>query len=206
MGLRFAKWRAAFEVSFNEQGDLLTPSILAIDKNCEILSKYAKYCQSAHIVPIVEPELVYDGYYDISTSANLTSKILEVLFSKLAEAEVDLSGCILKTNMVIAGKKYHTPSTPNEVGIYTANVLRQNVPPELAGIVFLSGGQSVESATANLAAVIKSGPFPWPITFSFARALQDPALFAWAGNNKNADAARQAFLSRLIANTNALKP
>ena len=107
--------------------------------------------------------------------------------------------------MVLAGQNYETPSTPEEVGIKTAEVLKNHIPAELAGVVFLSGGQTVEQATDNLAAVEKNGPFPWPVTFSFARALQDPALYAWAGNNENANQARQAFLDRLIANTEALK-
>ena len=107
--------------------------------------------------------------------------------------------------MVLAGKNYETPSTPAEVGQKTAEVLKNHVPANLAGVVFLSGGQTVERATDNLAAIIKNGPFPWPVTFSFARALQDPALYAWAGNNENADHARQAFLDRLIANVNTIK-
>ena len=94
--------------------------------------------------------------------------------------------------------------TPEEVGEATAQVLRQHVPSELAGVVFLSGGQSVTQATDNLQAVTNEGPFPWPVTFSFARALQDPALQAWQGNNDNADAAREAFRLRLVANADAL--
>ena len=96
-------------------------------------------------------------------------------------------------------------STPDEVGQATAEVLKNYVPAELAGVVFLSGGQTVEQATDNLAAVTKNGPFPWPVTFSFARALQDPALFTWQGISEHTDAARMAFRDRLIANTDALK-
>ena len=107
--------------------------------------------------------------------------------------------------MVIASKNYEHQSTPEEVGRETAKVLKEHVPEELAGVVFLSGGQTPEQATDNLAAVVKNGPFPWPVTFSFARALQDPALYAWAGDNNNAEKARQAFLDRLIANSKALK-
>ena len=106
--------------------------------------------------------------------------------------------------MILAGKQFETQSTPDEVGAKTAEVLKQHVPDTLAGVVFLSGGQTVEQATDNLAAVKNNGPFPWPITFSFARALQDPALYAWAGDNNNAEKARQAFLDRLIANTKVL--
>lgn len=205
MGLRFAKWRAAFEIRLGTNGEILTPTDEVITENCRILAEYAKKCQKAHIVPIVEPEVVYNEYYDINKSAEITSKILDQLFKTLRETGINLRACILKVNMVLAGKNYETQSTPTEVGEATAKVLKEHVPEELAGIVFLSGGQTPEQATNNLAEIIKHGPFPWPVTFSFARALQDPALYAWAGDNNNADAARKAFLERLEANTNALK-
>lgn len=204
-GLRFAKWRAAFELHLSTTGAILTPTSHAITENCRILAKYASACQAADIVPIVEPELVYDGYYSIEQASTVTGQILDELFTALAAAKVNLRACILKVNMVLAGKHYPHPSTPAEVGHATATTLRAHVPAELAGIVFLSGGQTPQQATANLAAITSNGPFPWPITFSFARALQDPALYAWAGDNTHADAARQAFLARLIANTDALK-
>ncbi|MBR3115718.1 fructose-bisphosphate aldolase class I [Candidatus Saccharibacteria bacterium] len=205
MGLRFAKWRAAFELRVNHQGHILTPTETAITANCHALAKYASLCQKAGLVPIVEPEVVYDGYYSIDQSASVTGNILRALFAALQEANVNLKACILKVNMILAGKQYETQSTPAEVGKYTAEILKANVPDDLAGIVFLSGGQTVEQATDNLTAIIKNGPFPWPVTFSFARALQDPALYAWKGDNTNADTARQAFLERLQANTSALK-
>ena len=204
LGLRFAKWRAAFNIFISDSGNTLTPTDSAIEENCRILSEYAKDCQSAGIVPIVEPEVVYDGYYPIEKSAEVTGKILDCLFEKLNEANVNLKACILKVNMVLAGKQFGTQSTPEEVGQKTAEVLKGHVPEDLGGIVFLSGGQTVEQATENLSCVEKNGPFPWPITFSFARALQDPALYAWAGDNSNADAAHDAFKARLIANTEVL--
>ncbi|MBR2708787.1 fructose-bisphosphate aldolase class I [Candidatus Saccharibacteria bacterium] len=205
MGLRFTKWRAAFEIRLDKDGNILTPTDSAIEINCDILADYAHECQKAGLVPIVEPEVVYDGFYTTDQNSSTTAKILDCLFQKLSDKNVDLSACILKVNMILAGKQYETQSTPEEVGEQTAKVLKDHVPAELAGVVFLSGGQTVEQATDNLAAVTKNGPFPWPVTFSFARALQDPALYAWAGDNNNADAARDAFLARLIANTNALK-
>ena len=107
--------------------------------------------------------------------------------------------------MVLAGKQFETQSTPEEVGISTAKTLKEHVPPELAGVVFLSGGQTVEQATDNLKEITKNGPCPWAVTFSFARALQDPALYAWQGNNARQEEARKAFLARLIANTEVLK-
>lgn len=205
MGLRFAKWRSAFEIRLDENGEILTPTDHAIDKNCEILAEYASKCQSAGIVPIVEPEVVYDGDYTIDQSAKVNSHIFDILFDKLAEHKVNLHACILKCSMVLAGKKQSIQSTPSEVGMKTAEVLKNHVPAELAGVVFLSGGQTPEQTTDNLAAVIENGPFPWPVTFSFARALQDPALYAWQGDNNNAEKARQAFADRLIANTKALE-
>ena len=199
MGARFAKWRAAFEVTDH------TPGEKAIQMNAEILAQYALDCQNANIVPIVEPELVYDGDYPIEKNIELTSKILDALFEELKKKNVSLPGCILKVNMVLAGKRYHTQSTPAEVGKATADVLKAHVPAELAGVVFLSGGQSVTQATENLQEVTNNGPFPWPVTFSYARALQDPALHAWKGDNTNADAARAGFRERLVANCEALK-
>ena len=204
-GLRFAKWRAAFEIHLSTSGNIITPTTMAIEENCRILAEYAKKCQSAGLVPIVEPEVVYDGFYSITQNAEVTGRILDTLFAKLSDFGVNLRACILKVNMILAGKNYYKPSTPKEVGQATAEVLKEHVPAALAGVVFLSGGQTVEQATKNLAAIENNGPFPWPVTFSFARALQDPALHAWAGDNKNADTARQAFLERLIANTKALK-
>lgn len=206
MGLRFAKWRSAFEIRTNQRGEILTPTTHAITENCRILAEYASKCQSAGIVPIVEPEVVYDGYYSIDQSAEVTGWVLDALFEALNSHQVNLRACILKTNMVIAGKNYEHASTPDEVGVKTAETLKSHVPADLAGIVFLSGGQTPEQATDNLSAILKHGPFPWPITFSFARALQDPALYAWQGNNANTEEAQTAFKNRLEANANALGP
>ncbi|MBQ6130690.1 fructose-bisphosphate aldolase class I [Candidatus Saccharibacteria bacterium] len=199
MGLRFAKWRAAFEVTE------ITPTKQAVLKNVEILAEYAKDCQTAGIVPIVEPELVFDGDYSIEKGAGLTGIILGYLFTALKEREVQLNATILKVNMVLAGKQYKQQSTAQEVGDWTAKVLKRFVPKELAGVVFLSGGQTPEQATENLQAVINNGPFSWPVTFSFARALQGPALEAWKGNNANYPEAQKRFLERLEANCVALK-
>ena len=204
-GLRFAKWRAAFEIHLSTSGSIITPTTHAIEENCRILAEYALNCQSAGLVPIVEPEVVYNGYYSLEQNSEVTGHILDVLFQSLTDFGVNLRACILKVNMVLAGKNYDTPSTPKVVGETTAKVLKEHVPTDLAGVVFLSGGQTVEQATDNLAEIEKNGPFPWPVTFSFARALQDPALYAWAGNNANTDTARQAFLARLKANAEALK-
>lgn len=206
MGLRFAKWRAAFNLTLSENGKILTPTSAAIAENCRILAEYAKACQSAGLVPIVEPEVVYDGDYPITKCAETTGKVLDVLFKSLTDFAVDLKACILKVNMVLAGKRYETKSSPEEVARATSEVLKRHVPVNLAGVVFLSGGQTPDQATQNLAAIVKAGPYPWPLTFSFARALQDPALFAWSGNDNNTEAARTAFLDRLKQNKAISEP
>ena len=199
MGLRFAKWRAAFEISET------TPTKNAVLKNVAILADYALLCQRARIVPIVEPEVVYDGDYSIEKCAAVTGIILRELFEELKKKEVQLNAVILKVNMILSGKKSGETSTPLEVGDWTSRVLRRFVPKEVAGVVFLSGGQTPTQATENLQSVTNQGPFPWPVSFSFARALQDPALEAWAGDHANAPKAQEKFLERLIANASALK-
>ena len=199
MGLRFAKWRAAFEITEN------TPTKNTITKNAEILADYALKCQEARIVPIVEPEVVFDGNFSIESCANTTGTILKELFDTLKQKGVDLPATILKVNMVIAGKQYEAMSTPKEVAEWTSKTLRRYVPEELAGVVFLSGGQTPEQATENLQEITNLGPYPWPVTFSYARALQGPALEAWKGDNENYPEAKQAFLERLKANAAALK-
>ncbi len=205
MGLRFTKWRAAFEIKLDNSGAVLTPSMEIVKENCRILAEYAYISQSAGLVPIVEPEVVYDGAYDIDTCARVSGEVLDELFKALERHGVNLRACILKCNMILAGKQFEWQSSPEEVGKWTAKVLKEHVPADLAGVVFLSGGQGVEQATANLAAVIQNGPFPWPVTFSFSRALQGPALETWAGNNSNASEAQKALTERLLANTKVLK-
>ena len=169
MGLRFAKWRAAFYV-----GDG-TPSAEVIEKNCDILSDYAKKCQDAHIVPIVEPELVHDGDYSVEACAEITGKILDCLFEKLKEKGVKLEGTLLKVNMILAGSEHDPNSTPEEVGKFTNEVLKAHVPKNLAGVVFLSGGQTPDEATENLKEIIKQKSTAFPLTFSFARAKPPPS-------------------------------
>jgi fructose-bisphosphate aldolase class I len=194
MGLRFAKWRSAFRIDASD---------FAIRKNAKDMARYAYICQEEGLVPIVEPELLFDGDYNINDSAIVISKILDEVFWALNKENVDLSACILKTSMVIGGKQ-REKSSPEEVGLRTAEVLREHVPEELAGVVFLSGGQEVEQATANLREITNHGPYPWPVTFSFARALQEPVLTAWKGQEENVAIAQQAFLDRLQENISAL--
>lgn len=214
MGLRFSKWRAAFSVRVLDDGTIngviLTPSNAAIKENCRILAEYAASSQSAGLVPIVEPEVVYDGAYSIEQCARVTGKVLDTLFKALKQRGVDLKACILKVNMVMPGKQYAGNTagggfTPNEVGRATARLLNEYVPADLAGVVFLSGGQLPEQATENLAAIVSRGPFAWPVSFSFSRALQNPALEAWGGNNHNEELAKVALAERLIENCRVIK-
>ena len=210
MGLRFAKWRAAFEVRLDENGVILTPSNAAIRENCRILAEYARMAQSAGLVPIVEPEVVYDGPQSIEQCSRATGRVLDELFKALRRYGVNLRACILKTNMIISGKKCTADRagggfTPEEVGKATARLLNEYVPAELAGVVFLSGGQTPEQATENLAAIMARGPYAWPISFSFSRALQDPALEAWRGDNNNEMMAKTALAERLIENCRVIR-
>lgn len=195
MGLRFAKWRAAFEVSSS------LPSEEAIEKNCAELAAYARLCQQADIVPIVEPEVVHDGNFSLRRCAIVTEQVLKCLFRHLAEEEVQLPACILKVNMVLAGKQYSIRSTASEVGRETVKLLASTVPSDLAGVVFLSGGQTPAEATENLRAIYSfAGTLPFPVSFSFARAVQEPALEAWHGDDNNIEAARAAFVDRIRQN------
>ena len=210
MGLRFAKWRAAFEIRFDSEGRVITPTTAAIRENCRILAEYAAACQSAGLVPIVEPEVLYDGDHSIEQCSRTTGRILDELFKALKRHGVNLKACILKTNMIMAGKDYSgntvkSGTTPDEIGRATARFLHEYVPVDLAGVVFLSGGQTPEQATDNLAAIMAHGPFAWPVTFSFARALQDPALEAWNGDSANIEPAKVAFSERLMENIKAIR-
>lgn len=199
-GLDFAKWRVAFTI--NAEKDY--PSRAAIAANVQILARYAKLCQNYGIVPIVEPEVVFDGNHSAKDCRIATGRILLDLFDELKLFEVDLTATILKVNMVLAGKNFELPSSPREVASETVNVLKKCVPKKLAGIVFLSGGQTVQQATDNLQAITNLGPFDWGVTYSYARALQEPAMKAWAGKDENVRVAQLAFMDRVSANSHAL--
>lgn len=199
MGLKFAKWRAAFEVGKDK------PSNGAIAANVQALARYALDCQEAGIVPIVEPEVVYDGNFTIEQCKEATSRVLFALFTELDLLRVDLKGILLKTNMVMAGKQSESQSTPEEVASATVEVLKEYVPADVPGIVFLSGGQSMEQATDNLAAISKLGPFNWQVTFSYDRALQESAMETWSKDMASNPPAQAAFTERLVANTDAIK-
>jgi fructose-bisphosphate aldolase class I len=201
LGLKFTKWRAAIPI--NESQNLPTdPALLA---NVHALTRYALSCQAAGIVPIVEPEVLLDGPHSLDHSAWVLSRVLHLLFEHLHYYQVDLSGLILKTSMAISGSEHQPPASTADVARTTVAVLNEQVPSSVAGIVFLSGGQTPDQATANLAAITALGSQPWPLTFSFARALQAPALAEWQGKTKNFAAAQKVFLSTLQANSAAVQ-
>lgn len=194
LGCRFAKWRAVISVQDHEE---------TIVANAKILAQYAHDCQTAGIVPMIEPEVLWEGDHDLETAARVTEKTIAAVFAALAEAHVDLKAVILKTSMVLAGPTCAKLPSHFEIGRATARVLRASVPKDAAGVVFLSGGQEAVQATENLQAVVSNGPFPWPLTFSYARALQGPALEIWRGKKEYVKAAREVFLKRLKFNAAA---
>ncbi|MBO6551794.1 MAG: fructose-bisphosphate aldolase class I [Roseitalea sp.] len=197
-GARFAKWRGVIAIS----GAL--PTAYAIHANAHALARYAVLCQEQGIVPIVEPEIVMDGApgdHSIDRCAQVTEAVLTEVFSELHQARCMLEGMVLKPNMVIDGQKARTASV-EEVAEKTVAVLKKTVPDAVAGIAFLSGGQSDEEATAHLSAMNAMGDLPWPLTFSYGRALQAAALKAWSGKAENVAAGQRAFAHR--AKMNAL--
>lgn len=194
-GATFTKWRAAFLID----GDVL-PSSVAIHENARRLAGYAREVQMAGMVPILEPEVLLKGKHSRARSKAVLLEVLSVLFTVLAEHSVDRASLILKTSMVLSGEEGGKHDTPEEVAEDTLAVLMEVVPRQIAGIVFLSGGQTPDQATANLAAITaraKKVEAPWPLTFSYARALQEEALEVWKGKEENVPAAREVFLARL---------
>jgi len=195
MGARFAKWRAVIRIS-----DVL-PSRACVSTNAHALGRYAALCQEQGLVPIVEPEVLMDGSHGIERCAEVTGAVLHAVFQALYEQGVSLTSMLLKPNMVIAGKQCPRPASVSEVATATLSCLREHVPAAVPGIVFLSGGQSERVATAHLNAINRlPGPRPWRITFSYGRALQDPALEAWHGREKNLQSGQEALSHRARCN------
>ena len=196
LGARFAKWRGVIAIS-----DSL-PTRGAIHANAHALSRYAALCQEAGIVPIVEPEILMDGKpgdHSIERCEEVTGAVLDAVFEELAIARVSLEGTVLKPNMVIDGKGARKASV-EEVAERTVACLKAHVPASVAGVAFLSGGQSDEEATAHLSAMNAIGGMPWPLTFSYGRALQAAALKAWGGRPENVAAGQRAFTHRARMN------
>jgi len=195
LGARFAKWRAVITIGKG------MPTMACIHANAHALARYAALCQEAGLVPMVEPEVLIDGDHTLEQSYKATLATLKKTFEEMADQDVYLPGAILKASMVIAGKSAKKQTSPKDVAKWTVKCLKAAVPKDLAGVVFLSGGQGDEQSTANLNEMNKLGKTPWPLSFSYARALQNPALKIWAKDlAKNVSPARDAFLFRAKMN------
>ncbi|MDB5116677.1 MAG: fructose-bisphosphate aldolase [Mucilaginibacter sp.] len=199
LGARFCKWRAVITIGEN------IPSKGCIDANTHLLARYAALCQEANMVPIVEPEVLMDGTHTIGDCYRVTERTIRSLFNQLYIQRVNLRGIILKPNMVIAGKDCPTQNDINTVAHATVNCLLAAVPAAVPGIAFLSGGQTDQEATAHLNAmhVNFKDKLPWALTFSFARAIQQPALEAWKGKDENVKEAQQILYKRASLNNAA---
>lgn len=193
-GARFAKWRAVIAI-----GDGI-PTSWCLKANAHALARYAALCQEARLAPIVEPEVLMDGAHTIERCEEVTTETLRLVFSELLAHRVALEGTLLKPNMVVPGKGSPRQAPAAEVAEATVRCLRRTVPLAVPGIVFLSGGQTPEQATAHLSAMNALGRFPWELSFSYGRALQEPVLKAWKGRPGNAGAAQSAFLHRARCN------
>lgn len=194
LGARFAKWRAVITPGDSIPTD---DNILANAKN---LAKYAKRCQQANLVPIVEPEVLMDGSHTIDESFDITSRTLNIVFDQLSEHNVSLQGIVLKPNMILSGYDCTYQASIEEVAEKTVNCLSAHVPLEVPGIAFLSGGQSDEDATLHLNEMNKYET-DWNLTFSYGRALQQSALKAWSGKKENVADAQEVFIERAKANS-----
>ena len=192
LGLKFAKWRAAFPISAD------TPTEGSIVANVHELARYAALCQEAGILPIVEPEVLMNGLHDIHRCAEVTRHVLRELFIQLNLQQVHYRCLILKPNMVLSGLDSPVQASDTEVADATVDALMETVPAAVAGVAFLSGGQTSEIATEHLNAIHANYPdLPWPVTFSYSRAIQEPALHLWAGKKENVKAAQDLLLQRL---------
>jgi fructose-bisphosphate aldolase, class I len=192
LGLKFTKWRAAIKIS-----DIF-PTDAFLEEDLNRMVEFAKLSQASGLVPIVEPEILLDGNHTTTRCAEVSVSVWTMLFEKLKSANIDLKNLILKTNMVLPGKDSGVVAAPLEVAEATLRSLKKAIPSEVGGIVFLSGGQSPDEATNNLNEIVKrKGDVPWPISFSYARALQEEAMRTWAGKDENIPSAQKVFLDRL---------
>ena len=201
LGARFAKWRAVITIGDSE------PSGTCISANAHALARYASLCQKNGIVPIVEPEILMDGAHPIEDSFFVSEEVLHTVFYELNGQNVELEGMVLKPNMVLSGYNCPDQASVEQVAELTVTVFKRSVPSAVPGIAFLSGGQSDEHATAHLNAMnqIIGDNSPWNLTFSYGRALQAPALKAWAGEDENISDAQEAFYKRAKLNSLATK-
>ena len=194
LGAKFTKWRAVINI------DVDIPTQECIDANMDALAQYAKIAQENNMVPIVEPEVLMDGEHSAEDCLNATSRALKSLFDFLDNYNVDITGTLLKPNMITAGSDSPDQISEDEVASLTLECLKKHVPDDLPGIAFLSGGQSDIKATHHLDAMNKMGAGPWKLTFSYGRALQQLALKTWLGKAENEEAAQAAFSHRALMN------
>ena len=194
LGAKFTKWRAVIKISES------LPTDECIKANMQALAKYAKIVQNNNMVPMVEPEVLMDGSHTIDQCYEVTSKSLKSLFECLKDEGVNIAGTILKPNMVTSGSTADIQASVQEVAEMTVKCLNENVPADLPGVTFLSGGQSDVDATAHLDAMNKIGGFPWKLSFSYGRALQQPSLKAWLGKKENVSLAQDALSHRALMN------
>jgi len=195
LGAKFAKWRAVITIGKD------IPSEACIHTNAHALARYAAICQETGLVPIVEPEVLMDGAHTIERCEEVTERVLREVFAQLAVQKVELEAIVLKPSMVISGSECPQQASIQEVAERTVKVLKRTVPAAVPGIAFLSGGQSDELATAHLDAMNKIGGLPWPLTFSYGRALQAAAQKAWSGKKENVASAQAAFAHRAKLNS-----
>jgi fructose-bisphosphate aldolase, class I len=194
LGARFAKWRATYSIGDGR------PSEYCVWTNAHALARYAALCQEAGLVPIVEPEVLQDGTHSLDESKTATGRVLQAVFTELHDQRVDLRGILLKPNMVLSGYEANDRAGVEEVAEATLECFYRHVPAAVPGIVFLSGGQTDEDATAHLNEMNRLAPHPWELSFSYGRALQAPALKAWGGSPDNLEAGQQAYLHRARLN------
>jgi len=199
LGARFAKWRAVVAI------DGQAPTRACLEANAHALARYAALCQEAGLVPIVEPEVLFDGRHDIETCYRVTADTLAAVFAQLRVQGVFLEALILKASMVLPGNRCTDAASPDDVARWTLRCLHQTVPEQVPGVAFLSGGQRCEQATEHLNAInaIDGGRAPWRLTFSYARALQQPALAAWRGAGANIGRAQTMLMHRAGFNSKA---
>ncbi|MGC9154308.1 MAG: class I fructose-bisphosphate aldolase [Ferrimicrobium sp.] len=198
-GARFAKWRAVLQI------DQAKPSAICIRANAHALARYAKLCQESGIVPIVEPEILMEGDHDLATTRRVAGTVLSAVFDQLRSFEVLLPGMVLKPSMVTPGNTGPTVST-REIGEASVECYRDVVPASVAGIALLSGGQPDDMATANLAAMNEIEALPWPITFSFGRALQDTPMKVWASSGQDRQRTQASLMDRVTTTASVLRP
>jgi fructose-bisphosphate aldolase class I len=194
LGARFAKWRAVIRIGRGR------PTATCIQANAYGLARYAALAQEAGLTPVVEPEVLMDGPHSLDRCAQVTTTVLRAVYDQLARHRVRLEGSLLKPNMVLPGTESTEPVTDEAIALRTLEVLRTAVPAAVPGIVFLSGGQTDEEATARLDALNRHAPQPWELSFSYGRALQAPVLRTWAGDEANVAAAQEVLLERAALN------